>query len=302
MTDHLSIWSRLRRTPYQTIASFFMMFITLFVLSLFLLLVATTSSLVSYFEKKPQLTIFFSNDKDKASIDSLSDKLKKTGKVENVKFVSKEEALSIYREQNKEDPLLLEMVTSDILPSSLDVSATNPKYLSEIRDLIKNEQGIDDIVFQKEVVDTLISWANTIRTVGLIFIVFLVISTFFILLTSIGMKIAIRKEEIDILKLVGATNWYIKKPFIFEGIIYGAFGATFAWLVSTILILYLNPYSSSFLQGVGSLSLFSIQNFTINIWPPNIYLILLLYLVLLFSGSIIGLIGSLYASSRYLKE
>ena len=302
MPKNLNTWRRLRRTPYQAIAAVFMMFITLFVLSLFLLLVATTSSLVSYFEKKPQLTVFFSNDKDKVSIDALTEKLKKTGKVQSFKYVSKEEALNIYREQNKDDPLLLEMVTADILPASLDVSATSPKFLNEINQMLKNEPGIDDIVFQKEVVDTLISWANTVRIVGFIFIVFLIMSTFFILLTSIGMKIAMKREEIDILNLVGATPWYIKKPFITEGLIYGAVGATVAWIISVLLILYLNPYATSFLRGVGTLTLFSVNPISVNIWPPNIYLIFLMWFVLLFSGLGIGFLGSFYASSRYLKE
>ena len=98
MYSNVSIWLRLRRTPYQTVASLFMMFITLFVLGLFLLLVGSTTALVGYFESKPQLTVFFANDKDKASIDQLSEKLKSTGKVLSTKYVSKEEALSIYRE------------------------------------------------------------------------------------------------------------------------------------------------------------------------------------------------------------
>src|SRR3990172_5919127 len=189
MTDSLSIFQRLRRTPYQAVASVFMM-------GLFLLLVTSTSSLVSYFESKPQLTIFFSNEKDKTSIDKLVNKLMTTGKISSTKYVSKEEALNIYREQNKDDPLLLEMVTADILPASLDISATAPQYLNEIYQMVKGEEGVDDIVFQKEVVDTIISWATTVRRIGLIFILLLILSTFFILLTSIGMKIAMKKEEI----------------------------------------------------------------------------------------------------------
>src|SRR3989344_857542 len=234
MNEQISIWMRLRRAPYQAIASIFMMFITLFVLALFLLLIASTTSLVSYFESKPQLTVFFANDKDKTSIDLLIEKLKRTGIVASWKFVTKEEALNSYREQNKDDPLLLEMVTADILPSSLDISAKTPKYLNDLNNMLKNEPGIDDIIFQKEVVDTLISWANTVRAVGLIFVVFLSFSTFFILLTSIGMKIAAKKEEIEILRLVGATDWYIKKPFIIEGLIYGLSGATLAWIISVV--------------------------------------------------------------------
>lgn len=302
MNNNLSVWIRFRRTPFQAIASVFMMFITLFVLSLFLLLVASTSSLVSYFESKPQLTVFFTNDKDKASIDALIEKLKRTDKVASWKYVTSQEALDIYRQQNKDDPLLLEMVTADILPQSLDISAVSPKYLSEINGMLSKETGIDDIVFQKDVVDTLISWANTVRIVGLIFIIFLVLSTFFILLTSISMKIAIKKEEIEILKLVGATGWYIKKPFIIEGLIYGAVGATVAWVFSSILLLYINPYASSFLKGVGILKLFSVGSISINVWPPNLYLLGLLWVTLLVSGLGIGLIGSLYATNRYLKE
>ena len=302
MSHTLSVWSRLRRTPYQAIASVFMMFVTLFVLALFLLLVASTSSLVSYFESKPQLTVFFTDDRDKASIDRLIQKLNDTGKISGHKFISKEEALNIYREQNKDDPLLLEMVTADILPASLDISAVSPTYLNEIHDMLKQEPGIDDIVFQKEVVDTLISWANTVRQVGTIFVVFLAFSTFLILFTTIGMKIAIKKEEIEILKLVGATNWYIKKPFIYEGLIYGLLGATLSFIFSSILILYLNPYASSFLRGIGTLSLFQLEGVSVDVWPPNIFLFLILYLFLLTSGISIGFIGSFYASSRYLKE
>lgn len=302
MSDQLTVWKKIRRTPYQAIASVFMMFITLFVLSLFLLLIASTTSLVGYFESKPQLTVFFNSDKEKASIDQLIEKIKQSGKVSGWKYVSNQEALNIYREQNKDDPLLLEMVTADILPASLDISTTTPKYLSEINEMLKNEPGIDDIVFQKEVVDTLISWANTVRAVGLIFVVFLSFSTFFILLTSIGMKIAAKKEEIEILRLVGATDWYIKKPFIIEGLIYGLSGATLAWIISVVTMLYLSPFATSFLKGVGTLSLISVDSFKLNVWPPNLLLIFCLWLILLFSGLSMGFFGSLVASSRYLKE
>jgi len=76
MTNQISIWKRLRRTPYQSIATFFMMFVTLFVLGLFLLLVAGSTSLLSYFESKPQLTVFLKNDASKETIDALSEKIK----------------------------------------------------------------------------------------------------------------------------------------------------------------------------------------------------------------------------------
>lgn len=300
MTSSVSFWQRIRRTPYQAVASVFMIFMTLFVLAIFLILAGGLSSLLSYFESKPQLTVFFKEEKTKVSIDELIGKLQVTGRVASYQYISKEQALAIYREQNKNDPLLLEMVTADILPASLEISATSPQYLVALADIAKKEQGIDEVVFQKDVVDTLISWTSTIRKIGAIFLVFLVTSTIFILLTSVGMKIALRKEEIEILKLVGATSWYIRKPFIYEGIAYGIAGAFFSWIVVSGIILYLQPFITSFLKGIPSLTLSPEIN--IIIWPPGISLFALLWGILTLAGFLIGLTGSSLAVSRYLKN
>jgi cell division transport system permease protein len=168
----LSLWQRVRRTPYQSLASSFMVFVTLLVTGIFLVLALGSGSLISYFESKPQLTVFFKDDKDKESIDAFIQKIRSTDKVSKVEFISKEQALSIYKEQNKNDPLLLEMETAEILPSSVEISATAPEYLNDLSEVVKKEPGVDEVVFQKEVVDTLISWTTTLRKVGIVFIVF----------------------------------------------------------------------------------------------------------------------------------
>lgn len=298
----LSFWKRVRRTPYQAIASVFMIFITLSVLAIFFLLAGSSSAILSYFESKPQLTVFFKDDKAKESIDQLIDRLEKTGQVASVEYISKEQALAIYKEQNKNDPLLLEMVTADILPASLEISAISPKYLAQMAEMVKEDKGIDEVVFQKDVVDTLISWTSVIRKVGAVFILFLCLSTLFILLTTIGMKIAMRKEEIEVLKLVGATSWFIKKPFIMEGMIYGIAGASFSWVVVSGILLFLRPFIASFLQGIPSLPLWQFQAVSVYMWPLTLFLFIFLLLLLVFLGSIIGLVGSLFAVSRYLKD
>src|SRR3989344_996913 len=105
-----------------------------------------------------------------------------------------------------------------------------------------------------------------------------------------------------IYQLVGATNWYIKKPFIKEGVIYGPSGATFAWIFIFCLVLYLEPYMDSFLKGIGNLNLLSSGSLKLSVWPLNFPLFLLLYLLLLLSGLGIGFIGSLFASNRYLND
>lgn len=302
MSASITMWQRIRRTPYQAIGAVFMIFITLFAVAVFLFLAGISSAVISYFETKPQLTVFFKDEKSKTSIDELIDKLKTSGKVANIQYISKEQALVIYREQNKNDPLLLEMVSADILPSSLEVSAVSPKYLVELDQVLKKEPEIDEVVFQKDVVESLITWTSTIRLVGIVLIIFLLFTTFFILLASIGMKIALRKEEIEILKLVGATSWYIKKPFILEGLSYGLVGAFLACAFVSGVVLYLRPFITSFLGGISKLYLWENQYMAIEIWPPSLKIYAVLWFILLAAGIAIGFIGSLFAVSRYMKH
>jgi cell division transport system permease protein len=301
MSSSMSFWQRVRRTPYQVVAAVFMIFTTLFVVAIFLLLAASSQAILSYFESKPQLTVFFKDEKDKASIDTMISKLKSAGKLASATYVTKEQALSLYREQNKNDPLLLEMVTADILPSSLEISATSPQYLAELSEIAKKEPGVDEVIFQKDVVDTLMSWTSNIRKVGIVFIFFLLISTFLILLTSLGMRIALKKDEIEILKLVGATSWYINRPFIMEGLMYGVTGASLAWLCVLVIALYLRPFITSFLSGIPTLALLKFSGFSLNIWPMTTALFASLWLILVIFGLVIGLFGSLIALSRYVK-
>lgn len=298
----VSLWKRIRRSPYQAVGSIFTIFITIFVMLLFFLIATGSSTLLSYLESKPQLTVFFKDEKDQGSVDRLIDRLKSTGKISTVNFISKEKALAIYREQNKNDPLLLEMVTADILPSSLEVSATSPQHLSSLADIMRDEPGIDEVVYQKDEIETLIAWTSIARKIGLIFIVFLIISTLFIILTSISMKIALKREEIEILKLVGATPWYIKRPFVREGLVYGLIGGNIAWLVNLLILLYLTPYLNSFLVGLPALSLLRLGTVSVDVWPPNVYLFILMWVMVTLFGLGMGFLGSILATARFLKS
>jgi len=112
-------WTHIRRSPYQALAAILTMFLTFLVSGAFGLTVATSLLVLQYFESKPQATVFFKDSAEKEQIDALKTTLEATGKIAGIKYVSKEDALLIYKEQNKNDPLLLEMVNADILPASL---------------------------------------------------------------------------------------------------------------------------------------------------------------------------------------
>lgn len=289
MKDHLrTAWTHVRRSPYQALAAIGIMMLTFFLASVTVFVAAGSQTLLRYFETRPQVTAFFKDEVKMEQVDNLKEKLNQTGKVKQIKYVSKEEALAIYREQNKADPLLLEMVTANILPASLEVSTTDISYLGEVAQILRQEPEVEEVIFQEDVVKALKSWTDTLRKIGAALIAFLGLVSFLIVLIIIGMKVALRKDEIEILQLIGATNWHIRTPFIFEGIFYGAMGAVLGWGLAFLLFLYSTPFLVEFLAGTPLLPV------------PLLFMFGVLGGEILV-GVLIGSLGSLLAVKRYLK-
>ena len=251
----------IRRSPYQAISAALIMTLTFFTISMFAILTILSIRLINYFETRPQLTVFFKDTAKQEEIKGLEEQLKATLKVATISFVSKEEALKIYKEQNKKDPILLDLVTADILPSSIEVQAIKAEYLSDLASIVKGSDIVEEVIFQKDIVDTLIAWTNAFRKIGIVVISVLAIVSLFIILTIIGIKITLRREEIEIMRLIGASNWFIRAPFLLEGMMYGFFGALIGWTVSVGILLYSTPALESFLKGVAVLPISPIMLF-----------------------------------------
>lgn len=281
-------WNHIRRSPYQALAAILIMMLTFLAISVFFFVTVGSTKIIEYFESKPQVTAFFKNDSKPEEIDALTVKMEGNSDVASVKFVSKKEALKIYREQNKDDPLLLDLVTEDILPSSLEVSAVRIESLSPIAEIMKDSPAVDQVIYQKDIVDTLSAWTGAIRKLGIAVILILSFVSVFIMATIIGFKISQKREEIEIMKLLSATNWYIRWPFLFEGIFYGLVGAFFGWLIATLGLIYATPYLQSFLG-------------EIPILPVPFPFLLGLLLVEFIVAIILGTISSFLAVLRYLK-
>lgn len=301
-------WRHIRRSPYQSLLAILITSLNFFVIGIVLYTALMSSSLLAYFEKKPQITAFFSDRMKSDKIEELKKKLQDTGKVTQMRYVSKEEALQIYKEQNKSDPLLLEMVTAEILPSSLEIQATDAKYLANISQILKEEKEIDEVVYQKDIVDVLLQWTNTARSVGFVLILFFTILSILVMLTITGMKIVLRRDEVEIMKLVGATGRYISMPFVTEGIMYGVSGAIVGWLLTYILLLYSTPLLSSlFSAGISELILtlpvtsdHGIAN--VSVWPVSLSLMLAMLIFMMLIGILLGFIGSFIALWRYIRD
>lgn len=289
MKTHLqTAWTHIRRSPYQALAAIMIMVVTFLAVSVFAILIIGSSKIISYFESKPQVTAFFYDTATPAQINQLENQLQATGEVSQMKFISKENALRIYKAQNKNDPLLLDLVTADILPASLEISTYNLSDLPTISASVKSNPVVQEVVFQKDVVSTLTTWTNTIRILGVVLIAVLSVVSVLIMATIIGMKISQKKEEIEVMQLIGATRWYISWPFIYEGIFYGLVGTVIGWVITSAALLYSSSFLSNFLQGIP---LFPV--------PWIFYVVMLAGEV--FLAILLGWFASLLAVRRYIK-
>ena len=288
MKHFKTTWRNIRRSPYQAFAAILIMMLTFLTVSVFAFLIGGSSQIINYFESKPQVTAFFKNEEKQSDINALENNLQSSGKIASIKFVSKDEALKIYKEQNKNDPLLLDLVTADILPASLEISTTKIEDLSTISDTLKNSSIVQEVVFQKDVVSTLTDWTSALRRIGAALIVILSLVSIFIMVTIIGIKISQKKEDIEIMRLIGATNWYIRWPFVFEGMFYGVIGAILGWIVASIALWYSTPFLETFLKGIPVL-------------PVSPVVLLELLGVELILAALLGAFSSYLAVLRYLK-
>ncbi len=289
MKNHIkTTWIHLRRSPYQAIGASLIMFLTFFVISVFALLAMGSEVVLRYFETRPQVIAFFKDNIANSDIENLKSRLDSTGKIKELKYVSKDEALQLYRQQNQADPQLLEMVTADILPASLEVSTQSISDMDEIATILKNETAVSEVIYQEDIVKSMQSLTYNFRRAGAGLIGFFTLVSLMVVLIVVGIKAAVRREEIGIMKLIGASSWYIRLPFIFEGIFYGLVGALTGWGAAYIALLYATPFLVQFLAGISILPV-----------PALLMLELLGGEILL--GIIIGLIASLLAVKRYLK-
>lgn len=291
MTSHLSLaWQRIRRSPYQALAAVSIMTMTLFLGSTFFLLAAGSQTVLTYFETRPQVNAFFKSDLVPTSqaVDLIKANLQSTGLVAGVRYISKEDALKLYKDLNKSDPLLLEAVTANMLPASIEVSAKNPSDLKAIADFLKTEANIDDVRFAEDIVSQLAIWTSSVRLIGFSLVGSHLVITFIIILLIIGVKVANRRDEITLHELLGATRGYISAPFVWEGIVYGVTGASIAWGLSYLILLYSTPFLAGFLAGIPIL-------------PAPLWFMFSLLGGELLLGAAIGAVGGFLAVRRFLK-
>lgn len=279
---------RMKRNPYNAAAAILVMFLTFFVIGIFFLVSLASNIIIHYYETRPQITAFLKDDTTAEQVEAIKTNVSKIDSVTEVKYISKEDALNIYKERNKDEPILTEFVTSDILPASLEVSGNKIGDFSMIADDLKNESQVSRVVYYEEIIDTLMKITATVRWVGLGIIIFLLLTSVTVTLIVIGLNISIHREEIEIMKLVGATKTFVRTPFIIEGVSYGFISATLA--VLTLALSY--PFIAPFIE----------RSFNpIPLYPTSPLIFVYLFMGEMFIGFLIGSVGAWIATRRYLE-
>lgn len=179
-------------------------------------------------------------------------------------------------------------MTANILPASLEVSTQTPEDLKPVAEMLKKEPVVEEVIVPEDVVAALTSATKVIRWVGGTAVVFLTIFAMLVVLMVIGFKIRLRREEIGIMRLIGAPSSFIRAPFILEGIFYGVVGAVTAWVFVYMLLWYFSPMLQGYL---GEVKLF----------PINPLLMLALLGSLMVVAVMVGGLGSIGAVRRYLR-
>lgn len=294
-----NIVNSLRRTPYQTFAALSVLFFTLLLSGLLFISLTFLQGLLNYVETRPRVIVYFQVKADEEQIFAVRDKIKNTNKTSEIKYVSKEAAYEIYKEFTQNDPLLLEMTSAEILPASLEIDATKPEYLPELAEMVKNQPGVDEVQYQKDIIDNLLSLTSKVRKTTGVFFSYLMFMSIIVLTTTLSFKIALKREEIGILRLLGASNMYIRKPFIGESIFLGVLATALANIVLIGTLISMNTFLHEYFAGIPNL-MTSLAGIPLQVWPFNLTFAIATLAVTAIFSLFITLISSFTATNRYL--
>lgn len=240
----------IKRFPYQSLAAIFLLAVTFLVVTILSVVTYSSGKVIKYFETRPQIIAFLKDSATTETISALQHKLQNDIRVKEVKYVSKEEALSIYKDATVDNPLLGELVNPSIFPASLEFSLSDLSRAQGVIDEVKSEAVVESVGFTAslggekslgDVVERLRKITLYLKLGGGFFALLLVGTSFLVLVVTLGMRIASRRGEVEILNLIGAKKSFIKKPIIIESIIYAVSGVFLGWLITLIAILYIAP-------------------------------------------------------------
>ena len=272
----------------MSIAAISTVAISLLVLGLFLVLVFNINNMASMLESQVQITVYVKDEVSADKLTELKGQLTKITGVTKVGFTSKEQAMKDFRKRLGEQKELLDSL-GDVnpLPNSFAVHVDKPENLKSIAEKIRKLENIESMRFGQEIIEQLFKVTYFIRVGGLVLIVFLTFATLFIISNTIRLTVFARRKEVSLMKYVGATDWFIRWPFLLEGMMLGLIGGVVAFVLIGIV------YSIIVEQIHSTLAFMPIL--------PKQPLLSNVSILIVFLGMTIGATGSFISLKKFLK-
>lgn len=276
----------------STFSALLVMCISMLVFGLFFLIGENVNHIMATVESSQEIQVFVKNEATDEEIKKVGEQIKSIEGVNNIVFVSKDEALDTMQDRLGEKGYLLgELEETNFLPASYKITLTDLKLANQVESKINELENIKKITSSNETMSKLLEIANGIRIITAVILVGLVIGSIFIIANTIKLTVYARRKEISIMKYVGATNSFIRWPFIIEGIVIGIFSA----LISVLVVG--GGYKIIATKLLES-SLMSKLEITLVSFGDMFSLIIMVYLIL---GIGIGIIGSSLSMRKYLE-
>lgn len=263
----------------------------LIILGMVLILILSINNVVNETKNQfDEIQVFLEDGLTEDQINNIKNHINECDGVLSVVFQSKEQALEIMKQEWGDEGYLLEGLDQNPLPSSYIVQVQDIKYADNVVNSLAGIQGIDEIKYYKDIINKLMVFANYIRIAGILIIGILMFISVFIISNTIKITVSARKREINIMKYVGASNGYIRGPFIIEGILLGLVGAA----LSIVIV----KFGYDYLFKIVNERLYVI--FTVYLVPPYLLLkdIIIMFVAI---GVGIGTVGSIFSLKRFLN-
>ncbi|HHP3706361.1 TPA: permease-like cell division protein FtsX, partial [Shigella sonnei] len=218
---------------WMSFASISAVAITLLILGVFLILAMNVNYFAQSVEKQVEIRVFMDVLATEANVQQVEENIKAIPKVSTVQFIPKDEGLKQFKESLGDKAYLFEGLEKDNpLPDAFVVKTAQPQDTAAVAAQIKKLEYVKNLTYGEGTVEKLFAVTGAVRNVGIAFIIGLGFTAMFLIANTIKLTIVARRREIEIMKLVGATNWFIRWPFFVEGLLMGIVGA----LIPTIML------------------------------------------------------------------
>ncbi len=288
-----NIQQTFKREKLMSLTNVLVMTITFTLLGFFIYVIAVSQTTLRYLEEQAQITLFFKDDFTEQNILNLKNNLEKDKRISSTKYVSKSEAFQIFKEINKDEPILLESITADILPASLEVRSKSVSELPKLAGEFSSIDGVEEVRYFQDVIQRFRDFSTFVYIFGFVVVALFFVISYSIIINALRTTIHSKGRELEVMKLVGASDTYVRKPLVSLGMLFGTMSSIIASLVIVLFGVGLQV-SRLFPQGLAF-------GFLPNLALSPIVFSLVLSLLLILSGTLLGYLGSSSAVKKYLK-